>query len=104
MGLSHRRRDHAGITALTVYWAPRNRETLPALLPVLLALSACGTASDLVSSCTGTTPERRCANYRLLLDQRELYPRSGGETTPARETMTGAGRTVLDTSLGPPVL
>src|SRR5690606_34743671 len=104
MGLSHRRRAHAGITALTVYWAPRKRETLPGLLPVLLALSACGTESDLVSSCTGTTLEQRCANYRLLPDQRELYPRSGGETTPARETMTGAGRAVLDTSLGPPVL
>jgi|SRR5690606_34281936 len=101
---------NAGITALTVYWAPRNRETLPGVLPMLLALpvllvlSACSTASDLVSSYTGTTLEQRCANYRLLLDQWELYRRGGGEMTPAREAMIGAGQAFLATNCGPPQL
>src|SRR5690606_14255779 len=64
---------NAGITALTVYWAPRNRETLTGVLPVLVALpllaalSACGTVSETVTAYTGTTLEQRCANYRLLL-------------------------------------
>lgn len=78
--------------------------TLVAAILAAFFLSACGTVSEKISEYTGTTIEQRCANYRLLLDRWDLYRRSGGEMTPAREAMINAGRAFLDTNCGPPQL